>query len=784
MSAKRNNKLVFAAVFLLIACSFNSLALDENKMRELAELHYEEASSQYSVGNCRSAISNANRSRSLFSQLGDQEQKVKASILITQINECLSSEGDEYYVNTVDIYNDGNALFDTKKYSDAKVKYLEAESEVLEANTSYSLMEPPDDILLDKVEELFNQIRGRIRSIEINQANDYYSTASRYYFDYSEMKLPHPKYLSAKEYSKAALNIYLEYNYSDGIYKAQKLLNRIIEDMVDIRKYAEGQKEMARDAFEYSNFLNALDHYKKARDAYILIESTGDVKYCEHQIELVNRLIELNEQNLKTQAGEYYNSSENAYLGHEYSEALNYLNQSRSIYIQLRDFATARDRFFKQKEYRLLISKCDDFYDQIIEEVKDQNTSMEAGKLYDKAFDFFKSGNYERAFLLVNDAWSRYMGISDYGGMSNCERLNESITGRFKQMSEAKEYYNKSRSFYEIAYFDNATYYADKSLGIYQSIKRDNETLMVQQLISEIKGGIKKKEDADKFYREAVDFNNLDELDYAEDRAKKSSELYKEIHWEAGIDKSKVLLDEIREKMGLFRPAEMLRLLVPVVIAIVIAFIGIRWYNEREMMVREKRKKEEAERRRIEAERLRKLKELDEGRRRRRELVERARKEMDMEQTESSARVEEESAGYLEETHFMEEKPPRIITEESIVDDNSMESAREKYASGEISRDEYMGMMEEADGGKEYRSAFDMERETLKEEDDEGKSHISVERERIIENASTMNRLLREERDKIKESRDESIEKEMEEIKDLLEKKKGKENVSEDSGDM
>ncbi|MEA1924344.1 MAG: hypothetical protein U9M95_00585, partial [Candidatus Altiarchaeota archaeon] len=725
-----------------------------------------------------------NRSRSLFSQLGDQENMVKASILITQINECLSSEGDEYYVTAVGIYNDGNALFDTQKYSDAKVKYLEAESEVLEANTSYSLMEPPDDVLLGKVEELFNQIMGKIRSIEINRADDYYGKASGYYFDYRKMGLPHPNYFSAKEYSEAAFNIYLEYNYSDGIYKAQKILNRIIEDMVDIRKYAEGQKEMARDAFEDDDYLSALSHYEKARDAYILIESGGDIKYCEHQIELVNRLIELNEENLNNQAEEYYKSAENAFLGREYIEALNYLNQSKDIYVQLKDFAKARGQVSKRREYAILIGECNAYYDKILGHIKRDRTSEGAGQIYDEAFDCFKSGNYERAFVLVNDAWSIYRGISDYGGMSNCERLNESITDRFVDMREAEGYYNSSRSFYEIAYFDNATYYANKSLNIYQSIKRSNESLMVQGLISEINEGIQKKEDADKFYQEAVDFNNMDELDDAEDRAKKANDLYKEINWEAGINKSRVLLDEIREKMGLFRPSEALRLLVPVVIVIVIAFIGIRWYQERERMRQEKREKEEAERRRIEAERLRKLEELDDGRRKRREMVEQAREEVGMEKTESSTGVEEESSGYLEETHFMDEKPPRIITKEPVVDDKPMESAREKYASGELSREDFMKMTEEADKGRERRSAFGMERETLQEEADVGMSHISLERERITENASMMDKLLGEEREKIKESRDESIEKEMEEIKDLLEKKKGKENVSEDSGDM
>ena len=780
MCAKKNHKTVFVVVLFLLLLSFDVFALDENKMRELAQLYYEEASAQYYLNNCRSAISNANRSRSLYSQLGEQDKVVEASLLISKINDCLMSEGDSFYVDAVQSYNDGNIFFDTERFDDAKIKYQDAKTNVLEANISYFMMEPSDDASLVKVNELYETILAQIRLIELNKADDYYIQANRYYFDYDDMGYTYPQYARVKEYAEDALEVYVRYNDSDGMYKAQKMLDRVVSDIEEIRIYAEGQKEMARDSYDDEDYITALNHYLKAKDAYTMIESVGDIAYCERQIEIVIELIEASEAQMRASAEQYYGDAEKAYLGHEYTEALTNLNKSKAIYVIMRDMARARKNPLKESEFQSLIDECNKFYSQVYSEVLNQDVYNEAGAQYDEAFDKYKEGKYEGALVLVTEAWIKYKQISSYGGMSNCERLNESIADRFTQMREAEKHYNISLSSYEVAFFENATYHANESLTIYKEIKRENETELVTKLITKINEGIHKKNTADQYYRIALDYNKVDQLDDAETNAKRAYDLYYEVNWGLGINQSTILLDSIREKKGMFRPIEALRLFVPIIIAVVIVVIGIRWYHEREQMRFEVKERERLKKHQEKEKKLRREQKVEDERKRRREMVEEERK--------THPAPERDKTEHEDRPLFRikEPKEPAPVVEDKPVAEDI--SAREKYALDEISREEFL-RMQSGEDVTTRESAVAAERKKLKREP-EDKSSIGLEREKISEKDTIMKEALKEERKKLSELEEQNelnedhIENQIKQIKDSFSKvDKEKKDVSGDSED-
>ncbi len=720
-------------LFLILGGTYITAISDKDKIRELAEIHYEEAVSRYNAGDCRSAIVNANRSLSLFREIDDHDGMLKASFLINKINDCLSSEGDEYYVNALQEYSNGIIYFDTHDYKRAKERFEYAKSTVLEANISYSLMAPVEHSLINKTNGLYKKIVEKLREIGITEADKSYDKAFRYYFDYEPRK-----YLDAKKCAEDALEVYKKYNYSDGIYRAQKLLLRVNKDIEDIKIYADGQVEMGRDAYKRGDYLSAIDRYKKAKDAYTLIESASDIAYCQNQLELIIRLIEINEEKLKKEGDEYYEKAEYAFIGRDYSNATFYLNKSKSIYMQLKEFAMMKKDTEKKKLYLSLIKKCDKLLDKINNEINRTRISMEAEKLYDRAYDYFKSGDYWNASITINLAWAKYFSVSNYGGMSKCEFLNESINKRFRNMSEAELYYNKSLSFYRTAYFENATYYANKSLYIYRNILREKEAKEVQKLMDDIKESIKKKEIADNHYKSALEFNEVNQLETAERYAREANRIYKEINWETGIKNSEKLIDEIVRKKAQSSIIEQLRLLVPVVILLMIVIIGIKWHIEKIRKEREERARIEAEIKMKEEKRRRELRELEMEREEWRRMIEEEKKEVkqrfDLDSREKS------------DTEYDAQTDTEKENEEIQHNENCYVEMSKKNEHMDVGNSNVNDDIDISD----YKSPYDEERSILKDEIIKGESHIGVERKRLNEKDAIIKKILRDERKKLK----------------------------------
>ncbi len=116
------------------------------------------------------------------------------------------------------------------------------------------------------------------------------------------------------------------------------------------------------------------------------------------------------------------------------------------------------------------------------------------------------------------------------------------------EMVEAEEYYNKSLSFYKKAYYENASFYGNKSLTIYLQLNYPDESEKVQELLDKINANLEKKREADKQYERAVGYLKTNQLIKAEINADKAKSIYKEIKWGRGIQKCEQLQAEIEEK--------------------------------------------------------------------------------------------------------------------------------------------------------------------------------------------------------------------------------------------
>ncbi len=197
----------------------------------------------------------------------------------------------------------------------------------------------------------------------------------------------------------------------------------------------------------------------------------------------------------------------------------------------------------------------------------------EADDLYTKAYDSYTSGDYENASVLVNAALRNYSSLLQYTGISRAEFLRDSINEKLALIYEAELHYNKSLSFYGNAYFENASYYANNSLEIYQEINQEKDVQKLQELLDDIQEGIEKKKEADELYERAVYFFNVADLNNSEIEANNAKDRYEEIKWRQGIQKSERLLQSIQDMEESSSEIETVRFALPPIILIAILLI-------------------------------------------------------------------------------------------------------------------------------------------------------------------------------------------------------------------
>ena len=623
-------KIIFCILMGFIFLSSISVAITDEERKQIAELEYEQADYLYSQGNCRDASKHAFAAHQNFLILNDENGITKTKALIEKINDCLRLEGDAFYVNASILYGKGVAYLNLKDYEAAEAKLQEALNLSLEANISYSLMIPIDEELISKITDLYFNITEKIRQIQIHYVDEIYEKCEKAYF--SKPK----KLIEARNYCREALTKYQLLKYSEGIVKARLLLDKITDEIIKKRTYAENQFSLGKETYEKAktimDYIDALSYIRKAKDAFQSIEETPKVVECEHYEQLIFGSLAQKEEKLIQEAERYWDSSREYFLMEDLNRSLEYANYTCNIYRELKNLAEYLHDKPKVSLYKEKVKKCEEWINTVRDELSVAQIKKQADTYYQQAVIAFKNGEYENASKLLSKAWELYKKVEDWVGIDNTERLNRSIQERFEMMDIAKRYYDEAFSKYEVAEFNEALALLNKSMDIYASISRNKELKVCEDLLKKINEGIKKNKTATEKFKLAEIYYKEKKYKLAVDNAIEAKNLWKEINYAAGIEKVDNLLNRIYAARGGWSVLQMFTMLVPIIVAVLSIVFSIDWYMEKERRREEQLRRIAEERKRREEEKKRREEEIKAMRLKLKEEVRKEREKLSLEE--------------------------------------------------------------------------------------------------------------------------------------------------------
>ncbi len=607
------NILLVGILFLIFATVV--FALTEGEKRELADLYYGNALIEYNSTNCKNASEYANKALILYSELSNDAGIQKSNELILKINKCLRDAGYTYYSQALEFFN-------AEDYANAKT-YAEKAKEL------YSYIPEPDEIV--KCEKLISDANQKIIEDRKNQADGAYKKATDLYFSKP------PDYINSRTFAQSALSIYWEINDSDGILKSEALLDKILKGMGEIKENAdityttanEYYKE-ARLRLSFDNYKNALEHAKKARDMYSMINNTDGFSKALDLIDLIEKDVKENEDLLKQQADKYYDKAQTYFLYDDFENASIYIENAKNGYSQLYQMVEKmiedQDlRESKKKLYEGLIAKSNEFIDRINKTRRDREIMVQAESFYDDAERFFNYAEYENASVAIQKAKDIFSSINNYAGVSKSDTLILKINKKSDLMNEAGTYYKKSQDYYLIADFDNATLYLNKSKEIYTNIGRSKDVEMTDSFMKNITVGIGKRAEADIYYKNAVAYYNNNNYENSLIEIKKAKKIYSEINYAAGISNAdSVILNNERRVKEIGQSQSTYRTILVLAIIAVVLIITVGW-------ILEKRRRTERERKKKEEQRLKEERDKMENIRQEREREEKRIRELELE---------------------------------------------------------------------------------------------------------------------------------------------------------
>lgn len=608
------NILLVGILFLIFATVV--FALTEGEKRELADSYYEKALIEYNSTNCKNASEYANKALILYSELNNDAGVQKSNELILKVNKCLRDSGYAYYSQALE-------FFKANDYANAKT-YAE------KAKEFYSYIPEPDEIA--KCEKLISDANQKIIEDRKNRADEAYRKASDFYFS------KQPDYINSQTFAQSALSIYKEISDSDGILKSEALLDKILKGMGEIKENAditytnanEYYKE-ARLRLSFDNYKKALEYAKKARDLYSMINDSEGFSKALDLIDLIEKDIRENEDVLKQQADKYYDTAQTYFLYDDFENASIYIENAKNGYSQLYQMVEKMIedqnlRESKKKLYGGLIAKSDEFIDRINKTRREGGIMVQAESFYDDAERFFNYAEYENASVAIQKAKDLFSSINNYAGISKSDTLILKINKKSDLMNEAGTYYKKSRDYYLIADFDNATLYLNKSKEIYTNIGRSKEVSMTDSFMkNNITAGIRKKTEADAYYKNAVAYYNSNNYENSLIEIKKAKRIYSEINYAAGISNAdSVILDNERRVKEIGQSQSTYRTILVLAIIAMVVIITVGWMLE-------KRRRTEREMKRKEEQRLKEERDKMENIRQEREREEKRIRELELE---------------------------------------------------------------------------------------------------------------------------------------------------------
>ncbi len=341
------------------------------------------------------------------------------------------------------------------------------------------------------------------RQAKEKEANMDYERAVNYY-DFKE-------YEDARFYALMAKETYVEIGISIGAFQCDLVIENATK-YIDAAAYY----KKADEYFRAKKFEDALTYARDAKEIYLELNESGKVEECDVIIDASTQWVETY---LRGQANTFYENAQSYYQYRAYEDAVIYAERAKELYSRLEDWGG--------------VSKCDSLIKQAIE-LFDAETK--ATSYYHLAMDYNKTDEYENAIIYAEKARSLYLALDKSDMAFLCDEIISRCTKMVEMFSKeerAYEKYKEAQGYYNSSDYENAITYAEQAKNIYLTLQNATMVSKCEDLIfssKQILGLRERKQQADLYYDEALNYSKLNDYSNTIITADKARVLYMELN--------------------------------------------------------------------------------------------------------------------------------------------------------------------------------------------------------------------------------------------------------------
>lgn len=600
----------------------------DTEKRALANLYYEEAEKKYGEGDCIGAREAIVVSRGYYEEIGDAGGMNSCDLLIGQINPCLTGAGENLYVSAKNFFNTGQAYMSQGSYDLAKQNFLKANTTAMEARMYFSYMLPPYAHKVDACDNLSSLIVESLITIIRQEAGMYLKKAHDIYS--AGLDNYGVKYLmDSRENAQKAYEIYKTCNDSEGIYSAGKLVEKIEENLLDLKELASQLYAGGKEAYDlggYDNYKVAFNNFQKCSTYYNVVGETMEQKQCDDMRAAALKALSVYVEKLEAEAKDKYTKAGYSRNYGDWDSCISGASEARHLYYGLYELKYAEKEYNEAHRYEAEAIKCNTLQKECQDEKNKTGQIKVANELYQKAQEAYNSGRYEDALSYNEQAFNIFFEVNDPTGITKSEMFKPRINAKIARLNEGNNYYNAAKAYYDIADFDNATISLGVAVSIYQEINRYTgnfgEYHNCVGLNASILHAVGRKAEADHQLETARDLYDINEYAKARIHAENAKSIYNEINYKRGVMVTQGFIDGIKE------PSRPFVFAIVLSVAISTILITIKWTIDKREIEREfikeltEKKRREEKSKRLEEEGA---KAKEDGRR---ELIDEERRQM------------------------------------------------------------------------------------------------------------------------------------------------------------
>lgn len=259
-------------------------------------------------------------------------------------------------------------------------------------------------------------------------------------------------YIMAREYAQNASTIYSSIPYPDGISKTSILLASIESKIDSTRQNAQASYNKALDYYVENNFDYALQYAQKAKGFYSMIQDSAGLSKTMTLITKINSEVQQTTEGRKREAEDCKRKAEEYLIAQNYANASEYAKKARDIYSELYAVAYANESLLPEGERYNT-----KLYSSLLEEV---NTLIER----------------------IHGEW----------GVDN---MNE----------QAELYYRRAQEYLIKNQYTEALSYSRKSKELFESLNNIVGLSKADSLVKEVESKISQRQNADSLYTQSLE---------------------------------------------------------------------------------------------------------------------------------------------------------------------------------------------------------------------------------------------------------------------------------------